>query len=292
MAQRPDFLSFDGPDGPIAALRWPGLPGAPTVVAIHGITANAWHFDPVAHRLAGAVDLVAVDLRGRGRSVDHPGPFGIRCHADDIAAVIREIGRPAVLVGHSMGGSVALMTADRHPDLVDDVILVDGGTALSVPDGTSVDEALDASLGPAIERLRKVWADRVSYHTMWSQHPAFVDGISIDLERDLLSDLVAVDGGFRTAVDEAAVRTDGRELLADDEVRSLLERRTRRTTIIHAPAGLDGSPPPLIDDSTIAALPDHEWISAPGTNHYTVLLGPIGANLVSRTIRASIGLYA
>jgi hypothetical protein len=120
---------------------------------------------------------------------------------------------------------------------------------------------------------------------MWASHPAFADGISPDLERNLLADLVEVDGGFRTAVDEAAVRADGHDLLADHEVRTLLDRRTRPTTIIRAELGMLGSPPPFITDDVRAAYRQHRWIEGPGLNHYTVLNSAAGASLVAQTLR-------
>jgi lipase len=258
------------------------------LVAIHGITSNAWAWDPLAHHLAGAAHVLAVDLRGRGRSHQAPGPFGIRQHANDIARIVEQIGGPVVVAGHSMGASVALMAAENHWNLVDRIVLVDGGTPLPLPDQADVDEFLDATLGPAIERLSKVWADRTSYYSMWSAHPAFAEGISIDLERNLLADLVEVDGGFRTAVNEDAVRTDGRELFADPEIRSLLSRRTTPTTVIRAPNGLAGTPPPLISDAAVADAGLHHWIDVPGTNHYTVLMGPVGAAAVAAAVRAEL----
>ena len=78
----------------MGALRWEGIEGARTVVALHGITSNAWSWDPVAHHLAGGANLVSLDLRGRGRSYEAAGPFGIRQHADDVAAVIEQLGGP------------------------------------------------------------------------------------------------------------------------------------------------------------------------------------------------------
>jgi lipase len=288
MARRPDFLSFDVGDTELGALRWAGIDGAPTLVAIHGITSNAWAWDPLAHHLAGAAHVLAIDLRGRGRSHRAPGPFGIRQHADDIARIVEQIGGPVVVVGHSMGAYVALMAAAHHRNLVDRIMLVDGGTPLPLPDQADVDEFLDATLGPAIERLSKVWADRTSYYSMWSAHPAFAEGISIDLERNLLADLVEVDGGFQTAVNEDAVWTDGRELFADPEVRSLLSRRITPTTVIRAPNGLAGTPPPLISDAAVADAGLHHWIDVPGTNHYTVLMGPVGAAAVAAALRAEL----
>ena len=78
VSQPPEFLSFDVGGTTVGALRWNGISGAPTIVAIHGITANAWSWDPVAHQLAGGAHLVAIDLRGRGRSHNATGPFGMR----------------------------------------------------------------------------------------------------------------------------------------------------------------------------------------------------------------------
>ncbi|MET0578133.1 MAG: alpha/beta hydrolase, partial [Ilumatobacteraceae bacterium] len=128
----PESTSFDVDGATIAALRWAG--GAPPVVAIHGITANAWSWTPIAHALDGALELVAVDLRGRGRSWTEPGPVGLRQHADDVAAVIAQISPPVVVVAHSMGTYVALLLAERHPAAVRTLVLVDGGTALHLPD--------------------------------------------------------------------------------------------------------------------------------------------------------------
>jgi pimeloyl-ACP methyl ester carboxylesterase len=288
VSRRPEFLDFDIGGATLGALRWPGIAGAPTIVAVHGITANAWSWDPVAHHLAGAAHLISIDLRGRGRSVEVPGPFGIRRHADDVAAVIAGIGGPVVVAGHSMGAYVALMAAKRHPDAVRDLVLVDGGTPLPVQDGADIDELLASTLGPALERLSKIWSDRTSYYAMWANHPAFADGISVDLERNLLADLVAVDDGFRTAVHERAVTVDGRELLADAEVRSLLGDHRSAVRIIRAPNGLNGAPPPLISDEMVERFSQHDWIPVAGSNHYTVLMGADGASIVARSLRAAL----
>ena len=135
MSLGPDSLQIDVDGTALGCVRWRGRPGGPVVVAVHGITANAWSWGAVARHLEGEVSLVAVDLRGRGASHAAPGPFGIRSHADDVAAVIERLGAaPAVLTGHSMGAHVALMCAERHPASVGRMVLVDGGPP--VPLGT------------------------------------------------------------------------------------------------------------------------------------------------------------
>jgi hypothetical protein len=153
------------------------------------------------------------------------------------------------------------------------------------PRDGDVDAALDRMFGPALERLHTVWPDRVSYHAMWASHPAFSGGIGPDLERNLLADLIEVDGGFRIAVTDAAVRVDGRDLLANPEVRTLLDRRTQPTTIVRAEFGMLGGPPPFIDDRVKARYPQHRWIDARGLNHYTVINSAAGATLVARSLR-------
>ena len=139
MAARAEFIDFPVEGATLGALRWAGLSGAPTVVAVHGITSNAWVWDPLAHHLAGAAELVAVDLRGRGRSFDAAPPYGIGQHAADIASIVDQLGGPLVLLGHSMGAFVVELVAERHPRLVRDLLLVDGGAPLAAPTDGDVD---------------------------------------------------------------------------------------------------------------------------------------------------------
>lgn len=282
----PETLRIDVGDTELGVVRWHGVAGAPVAFAIHGITANAWSWAAVARHLDGAVGLVAIDLRGRGASSSAPAPFGMRRHADDVAAIVERFsGAPAVLVGHSMGTYVALCCAERHPAAVGRLVLVDGGAALPLLDGMTAQETLDATIGPAIDRLRKVWSDRVAYRSMWSEHPAFAGGLTPEIERYVLSDLVPCDGGFRSSVNEHAVRFDGEELLTDPELRSLLERRAEPVIVVRAETGLMATPPPLVPPELMDLYPQHDWRSVPGSNHYDVLIGEPGAAAVARAIR-------
>jgi pimeloyl-ACP methyl ester carboxylesterase len=281
-----EVLRIDVGDAELGVIRWRGDPGTPVAFAIHGITANAWSWSAVARHLDGEFGLVAVDLRGRGTSADTPGPFGMRRHADDIAAIVERLSAaPAVVAGHSMGTYVALACAERHPAAVAELVLVDGGIALPVPEGLGPQEALDAIVGPAIERLRRVWPDRVSYHTMWSEHPAFADGLTPEVERYVLSDLVPCEGGFRSVVSEDAVRFDGGELITDPEMRTLIDRRAQPVTIVRADSGLMGVPPPLVAEEWIERFPAHDWRTVAGANHYSVLIGEVGAAAVAQALR-------
>lgn len=286
-----DVVRIDVGDGELAVVRWLGRPGTPVVFGVHGLTANAWCWSAVARHLDGELGLVAVDLRGRGGSHAAPGPYGIRRHADDLSAVIERLSAaPAVVVGHSMGAFVALECAERHPASVARLVLIEGGPPVDVPPDVDARTALHDIVGPAIDRLQTVWPDRVSYRTMWSEHPAFrADGLTPEIERYVLSDLTPCDGGFCSIVDQSAVWTDGVELVADLEIRSALERYAAPAIVLRAEAGVLGEPPPIIASEWQDRLPRHDWRTVAGTNHYTVLIGEAGAAAIAGAVRDAVG---
>ncbi|HEY3485509.1 MAG TPA: alpha/beta hydrolase, partial [Ilumatobacteraceae bacterium] len=199
---------------------------------------------------------------------------------------------PTVVAGHSMGTWVALMCAERHPGAVTGLVLVDGGVSLPLPDEFDPDELLDLTLGPAIARLRQVWPDAGSYRAMWDAHPAFAGRLTTEVEQYVLSDLVSTPDGLRSCVSEAAVRHDGRELLADDEVRTVLERRAEPAFVVRAETGLMAVPPPLIPPEAMDRFPQHDWTTVAGSNHYDVLVGDAGAAVVADAMRAALNARA
>ena len=69
------------------ALWGPDDPAAPTILAVHGVTAShkAW---PYLAKALPDVRIIAPDLRGRGRSNALPAPYGMPAHAADLAAVL------------------------------------------------------------------------------------------------------------------------------------------------------------------------------------------------------------
>lgn len=104
----------------------PGRPGMPTVLLLHGWTANAdlnW-FSSFRSLADAGFHVVALDHRGHGRGIRTWRPFRMRDAADDAAALLDalEVHR-AIAVGYSMGGAVAQLLWRRHPARVGGLVL-------------------------------------------------------------------------------------------------------------------------------------------------------------------------
>ena len=89
------------------------------LILLHGGLGSGEMFGPVRTALAANHQVITPDLQGHGRTADIDRPIDVRLMADDIAALIRHLGldRPDV-VGYSLGGGVAFMTAVKYPELV------------------------------------------------------------------------------------------------------------------------------------------------------------------------------
>lgn len=102
-----------------------GPPGAPTVLLLHGWTANAdlnWFS---SYRALGEhFHVVALDLRGHGRGVRTRRRFRLRDAVDDVAALLDVLGiDDVIVVGYSMGGAAAQLLWRLHPTRVRGLVL-------------------------------------------------------------------------------------------------------------------------------------------------------------------------
>ncbi|WP_432054564.1 alpha/beta fold hydrolase [Streptomyces sp. bgisy022] len=120
----PPTLSFQTSDG---ALAYVDQGSGPPLVFLHGGFVDHTMWDAQIPVFARTHRVIAPDARGHGASANATRPFR---SADDLAALLRHLdAAPAILVGLSMGGGVAVDTVLEHPELVRAVVVSGSGTS-------------------------------------------------------------------------------------------------------------------------------------------------------------------
>jgi pimeloyl-ACP methyl ester carboxylesterase len=100
----------------------------PTVVLIHGMAGSLTTWDPVFADLARSCDVVAVDLPGHGESSRMRGDYSLGSLAASVRDVLDELEvRSATVVGHSLGGGIAMQFMYQFPERCERLVLVSSG---------------------------------------------------------------------------------------------------------------------------------------------------------------------
>jgi pimeloyl-ACP methyl ester carboxylesterase len=161
-----------------------GTGAAPTLVFLHGLTDSGQGWPEAVAHWERDYAILSVDQRGHGRSPrftpeqleQHPGETMVR----DAVAILEQLGAAPVVLGHSLGGAVALDVAVRRPDLVRGLVLED--PAPRGPHDQQRDPArgetfvegvrpsLDAADDAALVRVRR------EQHPTWPEEELLVTG--------------------------------------------------------------------------------------------------------------------
>ena len=100
----------------------------PPVVLIHGMVNSSKHWEEVALRLADRYTVVAPDLLGHGDSAAVRGDYSLGAHASSIRDLLTTIGiERATVVGHSLGGGIAMQFFYQFPQRVERLALISSG---------------------------------------------------------------------------------------------------------------------------------------------------------------------
>jgi pimeloyl-ACP methyl ester carboxylesterase len=157
------FARIQGPAGRLsidhAEPRTPSE--ALPIVLVHSLAGNASQWSAQLTHLQSTRRAVAVELRGHGRSEPAKnGDYTLEGMANDIAAVVEQLNlERIVLVGHSLGGGVALVYAGAHPERVAGLLLVD-----PIGDGKQISPAqaqplLDALATDYATTIQEYWKE-------------------------------------------------------------------------------------------------------------------------------------
>lgn len=191
----------------------------PPLLLVAGLAADGSYWLPALDALAQRHRVVLVDNRGSGRTAPLDAPTSIGAMADDCIALVRHLGLPKVaLVGHSMGGMIALDCAVRHPDAVDRLVLVATGAKASARDNDLF--AGWASLFPAIDR--GLWFRNLFY---WVFTSRFFD------DRKAVDALVQLASGYPYQQTPEALANQVRAIAAFDGTAALARLRARTLVI-------------------------------------------------------------
>ncbi len=206
-------LSVPGPDAGGAALggaEWEGT-GFP-LLGVQGLTSNHRIFHLLAQELPDH-RLVAQDARGRASGFGLTCPDGITTHADDLVRLLDRAGiDKAVVVGHSMGGFIGLRFAQRHPDRVEGLVLVDGGPPVQLPGLLRSSWAVKASFTLKMPKASKRWKDHEEMQAWMASRAAGFDRFDPDFIRWAFDiDLVGPPGAMQLQHDRGQILPDAVE---------------------------------------------------------------------------------
>ncbi|MCB0757711.1 MAG: alpha/beta fold hydrolase [Flavobacteriales bacterium] len=137
--------------------------GTPVVI-LHGLFGSGDNFGSIGRTLSAEFDMVLVDERDHGRS-PHTDRITYPLMAGDVHALVTKLGlKDIILVGHSMGGKTAMTFAQRWPELLKHLVVIDiGPREYPIGDHAPIIEALSSS-DPASMGSRKEMEAHLSSH--------------------------------------------------------------------------------------------------------------------------------
>ena len=244
----------------------------PTLVLMHGLTANANSFGALMEAgLSPRLRVLAFDLRGRGLSDKPATGYTVEDHAADMIGALDALGiEKAIVGGHSYGGLLTYHLAATYPERIERCVLIDAPG--------EVDPLILEQIAPALARLEQVlpsWEDYLAmaqampYYQDWEWDPLLTEYYRADV-RDL------PDGRVRSRISPEHIR-EAVETSLHFDWPGTVSRVTQPSLFIRAiePFGPPGYPPLITAETaerSMAMLTDGTLLEVPG-NHITCLFG-------------------
>src|SRR5690349_21770482 len=131
--ERHDSTAFEpverttiGLHGQVYTFRAAG--SGPLLVLLHGITGSSKTWEHLIPRLSQHYRVVAPDLIGHGESAKPPGDYSLGAYANLVRDLLEALGEQrGTIVGHSLGGGVAMQFAYQYPERCERLVLVSSG---------------------------------------------------------------------------------------------------------------------------------------------------------------------
>jgi len=259
-------LSIPRGDLALAARAW-GDPSQPPTLALHGWLDNAGSFDRLAPLLADTHYVVALDLKGHGRS-SHPtsGWYHYVDYFDDLRAVLDHFGwKRVTLLGHSLGGTLASLFAALYPERIETLLLIEALGPLTITPEQSLDQlrrGLDERAAFAKRRPLRVFADIESAIAVRMA----ASGLSRDAAKPIVERGVdAVEGGFVWSSD-AKLTLASPQRYTEAQILAMLRGIRARTLLILAEPATSYLQESMMAPR-IACVDDIEVVRVAGNHH-------------------------
>lgn len=253
-------------------VRLSGTEGAPDLILIPGNSSSPHVFDALDEALGDRFRIHALHVQGMaGAPVEDnaSGPV-VAPVAEELARYIREAGleKPAV-IGHSMGGTVGMMLATRHPDLVDRLMVVDMlpfmGVMYSLPGSNPTAESVAPTADATYTRLTTGPEDAY-----------------LALLRATVTTMVRDEAGRAVAIRDA--ETSDRQVSASvlrdligTDLRADLPNFTGPVSVLYVPFTLPGFTPEITDavyQSGFSTLPEAKLTRIDDSAHFIMFDQP------------------
>ena len=256
----------------------------PPVVLIHGMINSSRHWEAVALDLASDFTVIAPDLIGHGDSATPRGDYSLGAHAASIRDLLTVIGvERASIVGHSLGGGVAMQFFYQFPQRTERLVLISSG-------------GLGHEVSPL---LRTAALPGVSAAIAAAAHPrslAALDGIGRRLRARgsaTGASVQAVARALRPLQDRGSRDAFLHTLRAVIDIRGQRVSATDRLHLLRDVPTLvawgerDRTIPPAHGLATHAAVPHSQWATLPRAAHFPHLEDPAGLAEVLRDFLTS-----
>jgi len=243
------------------------------VLCIHGITANCRSWDMVARALVPDFRVMAMDLRGRGRSDKPDSGYSMAHHVKDILALLDDLAiEKVVAMGHSLGAFISLVLAAEHPERVERLVLVDGAGDLSQQ---QLDQVF-VGIKPAFDRLTQVFDSRADYLAKMKTAP-YLHPWNEGVDTYYHHEIEVTPEGARTNINLAHIAEEAANVRTV-KCRSYYPLIRCQTLILKATEGLMSREDLLLPEDVIATMlreiASAERYDVVGTNHYGIVFQP------------------
>jgi pimeloyl-ACP methyl ester carboxylesterase len=235
--------------------------GEPTLVLIHGWSCDSGYWDSQLNELAQTYTLITLDLAGHGKSdVKKRKDWSMANFGADVAAVVNAVGQPRViLVGHSMGGPVALEAARQLQGKVIGIVGVDTLRQIAAPYPKEQTEPLLAAMH---QDFAKATADFVANNF-------FTDQTDPIVKKWIIKDMSSAPRKVAIPALEALLAMDYRKAVADLDVPIV---------------AINADPPPTDEAAIRRVEPRFRVVPVPGVGHFLMMEKPDFFNTALRRI--------